>query len=251
MVYKRQSRRQDTREKSLSEKEKALHRASLIFEQKVIPHFNNLGEILDIGTGSGYTAFTLAKHFKKVVSIDSDPECLKTAESKVAEQNIENIHFLQMDAHNLKFLDESFDAVTCRAAIHHFDDAAKVLAEVYRVLKKEGFFVLMDFCFSEMTKKLLAPLSWIREDDFRRYYTFHEYCNLLENNGFVIDTMYTYTLPRVIQEWVAVAPPGIQERLISAFLHLADPVHAELRLHQQQGQYIMTYRILEVISQKS
>ena len=137
-----------------------------------------------------------------------------------------------MDAHKLKFPDKSFDVITCRAAIHHFDNANKVLAEVYRLLKKEGLLVIMDFCFSEMTKELLAPFSMIREDDFRRYYTFHEYCDLLENNDFSIEAIYTYTLPRDIKEWAAVAPSNIQERIINAFLRLDEKVHKELRFHK-------------------
>ncbi len=229
MTSKRQSK---LRKKSLSERERALQKASEIFEQKVIPYFNNINEALDIGTGNGYTAFTLAKHFRNVVSIDSDPKCLKTAENKALEKNTKNIQFLQMDAHKLKFPDKSFDVITCRAAIHHFDNANKVLAEVYRLLKKEGLLVIMDFCFSEMTKELLAPFSMIREDDFRRYYTFHEYCDLLENNDFSIEAIYTYTLPRDIKEWAAVAPSNIQERIINAFLRLDEKVHKELRFHK-------------------
>jgi len=108
----------------------------------------------------------------------------------------------------------------------------------------------MDFCFSPMAKNLLSPLSRIREDDFRKYYTFQEYCDLLENNGFVIETMYTYTLPRVIQEWAAIAPKNIRKRIISAFLNLDEKVKEELRLIKKNSKYIITYRILEIVSSK-
>jgi len=249
-MSQKESKRQKHIEKRFQEREKALRKASEIFEQKVIPYFNKLNESLDIGTGSGYTAFTLAKHLKKVVSIDSEPKCLKIAEIQAARDKIKNIHFFQMDAHKLNFADESFDVVTCRAAIHHFDDSNKVLGEVRRVLKRGGFFVLMDFCFSEATKDVLAPISRIREDDFRSYYTFHDYCDLLENNGFSIEVIYTYTLPRVAQEWAAVAPENIQERIINAFLNLDKRIHSELRFHKEGDQHIMLYRIVEIISKK-
>ncbi len=249
-MRKKESKREKHVEKKFQEREKALRKASEIFEQKVIPWFSNYNAALDIGTGSAYTAFTLAKHFKKVVSIDSESKCLKTAKIKAADKNIENIQFFQMDAHKLNFSDKSFDVVICRAAIHHFDDANKVLAEVYRVLKKEGFFVLMDFCFSKKTKDALAPLSRIREDGFRSYYNFHDYCDILENNDFSIEVIYTYTLPRDIQEWAAVAPENIQERIINAFLSLDGSIHKELRLHKEGDQYIISYRIMEIISKK-
>ena len=87
-------KKQTIREKSLSEREKALMRASEVFERKVIPHFNKLNESLDVGTGNGYTAFALARHFKKVVSIDSNPESLKIAENNTLKKNTKNIQFL-------------------------------------------------------------------------------------------------------------------------------------------------------------
>lgn len=241
---------QTIREKSLSEREKALMRASEVFEQKVIPHFNKLNESLDVGTGNGYTAFALARHFKKVVSIDSNPGSLKIAENNTLKKNIKNIQLLLMDAHRLKFPDKLFDVVTCRAAIHHFDNDDKVLAQVHRVLNTDGFFIIMDFCFSENTRNLIAPLARVRENDFKKYYTFHEWCDLVENNGFLIDTIYTYTLPRVIQEWAAAGPEEIQNRIVDAFLGLDEKVHKELRLQKVGNKDIITYRIVEIIARK-
>ncbi|HEX8494392.1 MAG TPA: hypothetical protein VF658_16230 [Pyrinomonadaceae bacterium] len=78
----RQSGEQNLEARALSEREKALYKASQIFELKVVSHFTNLNDALDVGTGSGYTAFTLTKHFKNVVSIDSDEKCLKMRRNK-------------------------------------------------------------------------------------------------------------------------------------------------------------------------
>lgn len=242
---------QTLQEKSLSEREKALIKASRIFEQRIIPHFAVMNDALDLGTGNGHTTFTLTKHFKNVVSVDTDSECLERAVAKAQDQAVGNLRVLAMDAHNLDFPDEAFDVVTCRAAIHHFEDGVRVLEEVRRILRPGGFFVLMDFCFSDMSKGPLAVLSRIREDDFRRYYTFHEYCDLLEVAGLPADTIYTYTLPRFIREWAAVAPTDVQERIVNAFLALDERVHSELRLHREQDQPVMTYRILEFVCRKS
>ena len=229
-------------------KEEALQKASYIFEQKVLPHFTSFNTALDIGTGNGYTSFTLAKHFNEVHSIDSDLKCIKAAEDKKSKNKITNVQFSQMDAHELKFQDEFFDVVTCRAAIHHFDNPNAVLKEVKRVLRKNGFFVIMDFCFSDKSKELLEPLSRIREDDFRRYYTFHEYCDLLDRNDLQIDTIYTYTLPRSLDEWVSVAPKNICQRIINAFLHLPPKILEELDFENSSN--MMIYRIIEMVSIK-
>ena len=237
-------------EKSLSEREKALRKAASIFEEKVVPCFARLENALDLGTGNGFTTFTLAKHFKEVISIDTNSKTLTLVEKKARENGVKNVQFKTMDAHDLQFADEHFDVITCRAAIHHFEDGDKVIKEVYRVLKQNGIFVIMDFCFSELAKESLAILSKIREDDFKRYYTFHEYLDLLDNNGFEIISMQTYTLPRSIAEWTAVAPEAIRPQLVKAFQSLDSRIHKELRIQQMEGKEFMIYRILEMITHK-
>jgi ubiquinone/menaquinone biosynthesis C-methylase UbiE len=235
---------------SLQQRDEALRRAATIFEQRVLPHLSPRIRALDLGTGNGHTAFTLAKHFSSVESIDIDSECVKRAQEKATAQNLHNINIRIMDAHALQYPDSEFDVVTCRAAIHHYTEPGKVLQQVYRVLKPGAFLVVMDFCFSPAAKAALAPLSKIRETDFARYFTFHDYCDLLETAGFTIDTIYTYTLPRVLKEWVALAPENVRDRLIDAFMALAPEVHSELRLTSDPGGCVMTYRIVELVAQK-
>jgi len=51
-----------------------------------------------------------------------------------------------MDAHNLNFTKETFNVVLISAALHEMDNAlrSKVLNEVHRVLKKEGYLLIFD-----------------------------------------------------------------------------------------------------------
>jgi SAM-dependent methyltransferase len=237
-------------QQSIQKRDEALRHAATIFGERVLPHLSLRTRALDLGTGNGHTAFTLAKHFSSVDSIDIDSECVKRAQEKATAQDIRNISIQIMDAHTLRYQDNEFDVVTCRAAIHHYTEPGKVLKEVHRVLRPGGFFVVMDFCFSAAAKAALAPLSKIRETDFARYYTFHDYCELLDGNGFNIDTIYTYTLPRILKEWVTMAPHSIQGRLMEAFMALAPEVHAELNLTTCAEGYVMTYRIIELLAQK-
>ena len=237
-------------QQSLRKRDDALRRAAALFEERILPHLSPRGCALDLGTGNGHTAFTLAKHFSSVASIDIDAACVSRAQDKAETLNLPNVHLQVMDAHSLHYPDDHFDAVTCRAAIHHYKDPILVLQEVRRVLKTGAPFVVMDFCFSPAAKAALTTISKIRETDFARYFTFHEYCEILESNGFDIDTVYTYTLPRILTEWVAVAPGNVQDRLIDAFLALPSEVHAELHLTSCADGYVMTYRIVEFLVRK-
>lgn len=47
-----------------------------------------------------------------------------------------------MNAHDLQFPKESFDLVTCCNMIEHDSDPQKTLKEAYRVLEKDGVFIL-------------------------------------------------------------------------------------------------------------
>ena len=61
-------------------------------------------------------------------------------------EGVENVEFMQGDATDLPFPDESFDLVTSNFVYHNITgrDKQKLLLETLRVLKKGGTFVLHD-----------------------------------------------------------------------------------------------------------
>ena len=75
-----------------------------------------------------------------VKAVDYSKESIQRAKKEF--QN-ENLFFEQMNALSLKYPDSSFDTVVSMEAIEHFteNDGKVFLSEVYRVLKKGGYFV--------------------------------------------------------------------------------------------------------------
>lgn len=100
--------------------------------------------VLDIATGGGHVARTLAPHVKWVAATDLTRPMLAAAARANREEGVENILYVQADAESLPFLDESFDLVTCRIAAHHFPHPAAFVREVERVLRPGGFFLFID-----------------------------------------------------------------------------------------------------------
>ncbi len=101
-------------------------------------------DVLDVATGTGFTALGFAPYIHWVTGLDVSPGMLAQARQRTAEQNIANVTFVEGAAEALPFPDAHFDLVTCRIAPHHFLSVPGFLAEVRRVLRAGGRLALAD-----------------------------------------------------------------------------------------------------------
>jgi len=102
--------------------------------------------ILDIATGTGDLAINMVETgAKKIVGLDISPGMLDVGKKKVNEKNLhQTIEMIVGDSENLPFADQSFDAVTVAFGVRNFETLEKGLAEIYRVLKTTGTFVVLE-----------------------------------------------------------------------------------------------------------
>jgi len=78
---------------------------------------------LDVGTGAGFTAFTLAPAAGLVIAADPTGEMLAEARRLAQERrHAEQIQWAQATAEALPLASGSVDVITCRFASHHFQD---------------------------------------------------------------------------------------------------------------------------------
>ena len=63
------------------------------------------------------------------------------------------VEFIKMDGTDLKFDSESFDTVAISNGMHHMPDIGKAFAEMYRVLKPDGLFIIYEVCSGNLTEK--------------------------------------------------------------------------------------------------
>lgn len=110
---------------------------------------NGIGDeplrILDIGTGPGFFAIILARLGHDVVAVDYTEAMLEEARANARKAGVEGrIFFLQMDAQNLTFPEDTFDVIVTRNVtwvLEHPDDA---YASWQRVLKPGGTLLNFD-----------------------------------------------------------------------------------------------------------
>lgn len=99
--------------------------------------------VLDIGCADGtFTKVVFEKtKAKKLIGID----VLKSSIDYVKKRFVQNkrMAFRVGDAHKLKFGSGEFDAVFCLEALEHVVDPLKVLQEIYRVLKRGGYTIVL------------------------------------------------------------------------------------------------------------
>jgi ubiquinone/menaquinone biosynthesis C-methylase UbiE len=110
----------------------------------LLPHLRDGMKVLDLGCGPGGIACGIAKRVSpsgSVVGLDIDPQSLAAATTRAKELGLENVEFVQANAEQLPFEDETFDVVFTSAFICHINHIKdKVITEVKRVLKKGGIF---------------------------------------------------------------------------------------------------------------
>ncbi len=96
-------------------------------------------KILEIGCGMGGFSVFLAQKGARVVGVDSElyNKILNTAK-KFAKLKGVKVDFKVVNAQELKFVDESFDALVMNSVVEHLEKPFKVLSECKRVLKPEG-----------------------------------------------------------------------------------------------------------------
>lgn len=141
----------------------------------------NPENILDIATGTGDLAILMTKtSAKKIVGLDLSVGMLEVGKKKIASQNLsDKIEMVVGDSENIPFPDNYFDAITVSFGIRNFETLEKGLAEIYRVLKPGGIFVILETSvptkfpfkqgYSFYTKMILPLIGKIFSKDKNAY----------------------------------------------------------------------------------
>jgi len=99
---------------------------------------------------------------------------------------------VQMDITRIQYPDESFDVIYCSHVLEHVPDDRKALREFFRVLKKDGWAILLVPISAEITYEdptIVTPEARLKafgqEDHVRRYGP--DYVERLREAGFIVN----------------------------------------------------------------
>ena len=106
----------------------------------------NPKNILDIATGTGDLAILMTKtNAEKIIGLDISAGMLDVGRQKIASQNLSNrIEMVLGDSEKMPYNDNTFDAITVAFGVRNFENLEIGLAEILRVLKPNGLFVILE-----------------------------------------------------------------------------------------------------------
>ncbi|MBO0780129.1 MAG: methyltransferase domain-containing protein [Ktedonobacteraceae bacterium] len=127
-------------------------------------HLGPAQRVLDIASGQGLSAITLAQRFGcQVQGIEYGAEAVRKATEAARAAGVTHlVTFQQGDAECLPVPNEAFDAVICECAFCTFPNKSAAASEFRRVLKPGGQLGLSDLTRSgDVPEALQGLLAWI------------------------------------------------------------------------------------------
>lgn len=144
------------------------------------------GEIIaDIGAGSGYFTFHLARHVGdkgKVYAVDVSPEMVLHVNRRIREQNVNNVVTVLADPDDPLLSDRSVNRFFICDVWHHIENRTKYLSLIKKMLKAGGEVVMIDFHKKELPFGPPLQMKIAREDLIKQ----------LETNGFRLTKEHTF-----------------------------------------------------------
>lgn len=131
----------------------------------------SIGDLLDIGTGSGQMLQLLAAHANSAVGIDISADALQLARSKLHSAGLNAVMVRQGDMYRLRYPDASFDTVVLDQVLAAAEHPALALLEAARLLRDGGQMLLVDVLAT--TEYAAAGLigdvlrDWLRQANLR------------------------------------------------------------------------------------
>lgn len=141
--------------------------------------------VLDVATGTGFTARAFAPLAAVVIGVDISDGML--AQARKLSVELTNITFQRAPSESLPFEAGSFDIVLSRVAPHHFLSVPKFAAESFRVLRPGGRFLIADSTVPDGAPDLSEwqnRVEQLRDPSHKHNYSPEEWATIVSDAGF-------------------------------------------------------------------
>ena len=145
-------------------------------------------KVLDLGCGSGYLTFPMARNNPKatIIGLDIVTKTLGNNMAEAKKDSLSNLEFIAYDGVTFPFEDESFDLVVTRYALHHFPNIENSMKEMARVLKPGGKLFISDPRPNECdVTKFVDDYMQLKKDGHVKFYTKDEWISICNICGLI------------------------------------------------------------------
>jgi ubiquinone/menaquinone biosynthesis C-methylase UbiE len=154
---------------------------------KIFAEMPDCRSVLDVPSGAGRFAKTLAAGGRKIVGADSAFEILEHGRERAGANHVP-ISFMQSDASKLPLANDAVDCIFCNRLLHHIHSAkerAVFLEEFHRVARRYLVISFFDYHSFGVVRRFLKALKG-RKPKYDQQPTFEQFTEEVLRAGFKV-----------------------------------------------------------------
>lgn len=214
-----------------------------------------LSPALDVATGAGHTAAYLAGRGITVTAADISEGMLTETRKLAAELGLA-MSTRRHAAESLPYADGVFNLVTCRVAGHHFASVEKFLRASFRVLRPDGYLLVIDGTEPDdapSAGEWLHRVEKLRDPSHGRFLSRAAWSELAVKAGFEVLQCATHPFKQPDLEWYF-RTAGTSEANRAEVLKLVAAAPGEARaafgLTEEDGKTVWWWPRLTLLAQR-
>jgi len=127
------------------EQERSLHTREAGVEQAILAALaGELGDLVDVGTGTGRMIELLGRQARTALGLDRNPEMLRLARNRIDASGLASARVQAGDMYALPLPAGACDSLLLHQVLHYADNPGAVIAEAARVLRPGGRLLVVD-----------------------------------------------------------------------------------------------------------
>lgn len=158
----------------------------------ILQHIHPCGAAVDLGCGTGELLIHMAAKCTHTIGVDSSMKMLEETRKKFEARGKE-VDLRLGELEHLPLENYAVDYAVVSMVLHHLPNPAKIFAEVRRILKRDGAFIIADFA-----KHKNERMRDIHEDRWLGF-SHEEIKRWLNNCGFKLTSTQSFRLQKKMQ----------------------------------------------------